>query len=175
VKTVAARSSEPPADLAIRPQTKARIIVAASEPVLKALGERLQVHPYALGVAADLDVLPDDGWEQALATRGFDIAVLGWTSPQPAVVEFDAATPAQLFSSSVLIPTLRDGVPEGWFPSRVRAAKDPEQTLLRGRWCIPLVFFHDLWQTAGNIVNFQPGAVAPAVGVASAHFAPRTP
>lgn len=175
VKTVTARGSEPTADLAARPQQKARVIVAASEPVLRALGERLQVHLFALGLAADLDVLPADAFEQALVARSFDVAVVGWTPPQPAVAEFDPATRAQLLASSVLNPLLRDLAPEAWAPSRLRGAKDSEQALLRGDWCVPLVFFHDVWQTSGDIANFQPGAVAPSVGMASAYFAPRTP
>lgn len=175
VKTVTARTGEPTADLAARPQQKARVIVPASEPILRALGERMQVHLFALGLAADLDVLAADAFEQALVARSFDIAIVGWTPPQPTVVEFDPGTRAQLLVSSVLMPLLREAAPEGWTPARVRAAKDPEQALLRGDWCIPLVFFHDLWQTAGDIANFQPGAVAPGLGVASAYFAPRAP
>ena len=175
LKTVTARTGEPTADLAARPQQKARVIVAASEPVLRALGERMQVHLFALGLAADLDVLSADAFEQALVVRSFDIAIVGWTPPQPAVMEFDPSTRAQLLASSVLSPLLRDTAPEAWAPARIRAAKDPEQALLRGDWCVPLVFFHDLWQTTADIANFQPGAVAPALGVASAYFAPRTP
>jgi len=130
---------------------------------------------FALGLAADLDVLPVDAFEQALVARSFDVAIVGWTPPQPAVAEFDPATRAQLLASSVLNPLLREGAPETWSPAKLHAAKDPEQVLLRGDWCVPLVFFHDLWQTAGDVANFQPGAVAPALGVASAYFAPRTP
>ncbi len=175
VKTVSARSAEPPGDLGTRPQQHVRIVVAASEPVLRALGERLQVHLFAIGLAADLDILAADAWNQAIATRAFDLVVVGWTPPQPAVAEFDPATRNQLLATGVLQPLLRDAAPEAWTAARVRAAKDPEQSLLKGDWCVPLVFFHDLWQTNGDLVSFQPGAVAPALGVASAYFAPRAP
>jgi hypothetical protein len=143
--------------------------------VLRALGERLQVHLFALGVAADLVVPSPEGFDEAIATRNWDVVVLGWTPPQPRVVEFDSAARAQLLAGGVLQPLLRDAAPDAWGSARLRGTRDAEQVLLRGNWCIPLVFFHDLWQTAGDVVRFEPGAVAAAIGMAGAHFAPRTP
>lgn len=175
VKTIAARSPEAAGDLGQRPQQKVRIIVLQAEPVLRALGERLQVHLFALGVAADLDVLTPEALETALTSRNWDVAVLGWTPPQPGVVEFDATARAQLLAAGVLQPLLRDAMPEAWMPMRLRGARDAEQVLLRGNWCIPLVLFHDLWQTGSDLARFEPGAAAAGLGVANAHFAPRSP
>jgi len=175
IKTVTSRSAEPAGDLGQRPQQKVRILVAQAEPVLRALGERLQVHLFALGVAADLDVLAPEAYATAFAARTWDVVMVGWTPPQPRVVEFDPTARAQLMAGAVLQPLLRDATPETWNPSRLRGARDAEQVLLRGNWCIPLVLFHDLWQTAGDVVRFEPGSVEAALGVANAHFAPRSP
>jgi peptide/nickel transport system substrate-binding protein len=75
-KRVGNRAGEPPGDLGNRPQQHARIIVTSCEPVLRALGERLQVHLFALGVAADLDVLPAETFAQSLAKHDYDAVVL---------------------------------------------------------------------------------------------------
>jgi MarR-like DNA-binding transcriptional regulator SgrR of sgrS sRNA len=175
VKTVTSRSTEATGDLGQRPQQKVRILVPQAEPVLRALGERLQVHLFALGVAADLAVPAPETFEEAIAARTWDVVVLGWTPPQPRIVEFDPTARAQLLAGGELQPLLRDAMPEAWAPARLRGARDAEQLLLRGNWVIPLVFFHDLWQTASDVVRFEPGAVTAAIGVADAHFAPRTP
>lgn len=174
-KTVASRSSESPADLASRPQQRARILVPASEPVLRALGERLQVHLFALGLGADLDVLGENQFEQALRLGRYDVVVLGWTPPQPRVGSLEPSTRVRLFVTSILAPILRGALPDAWAPARLASAKDPEQALLRGDLCIPLVFFHDLWQTTSDLQHVELGAAAPALGVASAHLDPHQP
>jgi MarR-like DNA-binding transcriptional regulator SgrR of sgrS sRNA len=173
VKTVASRPTEASGDLGQKPQQKVRILVAQAEPVLRALGERLQVHLFALGVAAELDVLAPEAFEQAIATPTWDVVVLGWTPPQPRVIEFDPTARAQLLVGGVLQPILRDATPDAWAPSKLRGTREGEAIVLKDDRCIPLVFFHDLWQTAGEIVRFEPGAVAASLGVANAHFAPR--
>lgn len=178
-KTISARSgsaAEPPtADLARRPEQRARIIVPAGEPVLRALGERLQVHLFALGVGTDLDVLATEAFGAALTAGAYDMVVLAWTPPQPGVAALESTTRAQYFAAAALLPVLGSALPEAWSPLRLGAAKDPEHVLLRSAACIPLVFFHDLWQTTADLVHFEPGGAAAALGVASAHLEPRAP
>jgi MarR-like DNA-binding transcriptional regulator SgrR of sgrS sRNA len=175
-KTVSGRGSEqPPGDIGTRAQQRARIVVPQSEPVLKALGERLQVHLFAQGLAADLDLLGDEALSQALSTRNYDIVVLGWTPPQPSVGALDQETRAQNLSSSVLVPVLGEALPEAWSPGRLTTAKDPEAVLLRGSYLMPLVFFHDLWQTNADLLDLDLGAAAATLGSASAHLESHTP
>ena len=174
-KTVTSRATEPAGDLATRPQQRARIVVPASEPVLRALGERLQVHLFALGLAADLEVLAEEPFTQALTLGNYDIVVLGWTPPQPRVDALEAATRIRVFATSVLVPLLGAALPDGWSAARIAAAKDPESVLLRGDLCIPLVLYHDLWQTSSDLLNVQLGAAMPVLGVANAHLEPHTP
>ncbi len=47
--------------------------------------------------------------------------------------------------------------------------------LLRGDLCIPLVAFHDLWQTSSDLLNVELGVAMPTLGVASAHLEPHAP
>jgi MarR-like DNA-binding transcriptional regulator SgrR of sgrS sRNA len=175
MKTVTARTAEPLGDLASRPQQRARILVAAGEPVLRALGERLQVHLFALGLGADLEVLPEGALQQAFEHRPWDLVVLGWTPPQPSVGALEPATRAQLLVTSALAPVLGNALPEAWATARLRGAKDPEQALLRGDLCIPLVFFHDLWQTTADLQHLQLGTAGADFGVADAHLLPHAP
>jgi len=70
---------------------------------------------------------------------------------------------------------LGDALPDGWSAARITAAKDPESVLLRGDLCIPLVLYHDLWQTSSDLLNVQLGAAMLVLGVANAHLEPHTP
>jgi hypothetical protein len=174
-RIVASRPAEPPGDLAAQPQHHARIVVPASEPVLRAVGERLQVHLFSLGMNADLESLQDEALVQALTSQSYDVAVLGWTPPQPAAGVLESATRARLLVSSLLQPALGTALPEAWSPTKLAAAKDPDATLLRSDLCIPLVFFHDVWQISASIQNLLPGSTAARLGLASAHLDPTSP
>ena len=169
-RLIAARAGESQGDLVGQSQQRVRIVVAASEPVLRALGERLQAHLFALGMNADLDVLPAPALAAALAAHSYDVVVLGWTPPQPRAAQLDASTRVRLFLSSVAMPVLGKNVPASWAALVSGGAKDPEATLLRGAFCIPLVFFHDTWQTTADVLDLGLGTVAANLGLADAHL-----
>jgi hypothetical protein len=78
-------------------------------------------------------------------------------------------------AASLLSPVLGEATPEAWTPARLAAAKDAEQALLRGSICIPLVFFHDLWQTSADVLDLQVGAAATGLGLSGAHLDPHAP
>jgi len=174
-KTVANRAAEPAGDLANRPREHVSILVAASEPVLRALGERLQVHLFAMDLAADLDVLGTAEYTAALAAGGYDVVVLGWTPPQPSTTALEAGTRAQLLSSGILQPALGSRMPEAWSAARLGSARDVESVLLKSRLCIPLVFFHDTWQTAAEVLDLRVGATSAALDVANVHLEAHNP
>lgn len=174
-RVVAPRSSEPPGDLATRPQQRARLVVPAGEPVLHALGERLQAHLFALGVQAELSLLPDEQQGQVLASRSWDLALVGWTPPQPGAGVLESATRARVLLAGVLRPMLGAALPEGWDAARLEASRDPDGLLTRGARCIPLVFFHEVWLASGDVLNLQPGRAAAGMGLADAHLDPSAP
>ncbi len=175
-KVVTARGAEPQGDLAMRPQARARVITLAGEPVLRALGERVQVHLFALGLDATLDVLAADAFTTAVATRSYDVVVLGWTPPQPRSMPLEGATIPRLLFLDVLQPTLGDSLPEGWSAlRRNRDPKDASAILLKDDWCIPLVFFHDTWQGSDDLTRLDIGTGAVGLGLANAHFEAGTP
>lgn len=170
-KVIAARGAEPQGDLADRPQARARVIAPAGEPVLRSLGERVQVHLFALGLDATLDVLAADAFATALASRAYDVVVLGWTPPQARSMPLEGAAIPRLLLSDVLQPALGDSLPEGWSAlRRHRDPKDASNLLLREDWCVPLVFFHDLWQGSQDLTRLDLGVGAAALGLANAHF-----
>jgi hypothetical protein len=171
-KVIPSRTAESQGDLATKPQQRVRIVVQASEPVLRALGERLQVHLFALGLNADLDVLPAAAFDAALAARSYDIVVLGWTPPQPRADGIESGTRVRQLLSTVVQPILRERMPAPWSAILAGSVKEPEATLLRGDHLIPLVFFHDAWQTTADLQNIHLGAVSASLGVASAHLDP---
>ena len=175
-KVIAARGAEPQGDLATRPQARARVIAPAGEPLLRALGERVQVYLFALGLDATLDVLGADAFASALAARAYDVVVLGWTPPQPRSMPLEGAAIPRLLLLDVLQPTLGDSLPEGW--SALRRSRDPKDagaTLLRDDWCVPLVFFHDTWQGTDDLTRLDLGTGAVGLGLANAHFEAGTP
>lgn len=175
-KLVLARTPEPSGDLAMRPQQRARILVPASEPVLRALGERLQVRLFALGLNADLDVLPAEAMASAVAARAYDILVCGWTPPSPPPGRLEASLAARLLLHDVLRPALGDSLPEAWAAlGRARDPKDAENALLRGDYVVPLVFFHDAWQASADLMHVQLGSTQPFLGIAGAHLDPTAP
>ena len=139
---------------------------------MRALGERLQVHLFALGLNADLDVLPAPAFDAALAARSYDIVVLGWTPPQPRAEGIESGTRVRQLLSTVVQPVLRERMPAAWSALLAGSAKEPEATLLRGAHLIPLVFFHDAWQTTADLQNVHLGTVCASLGVASAHLDP---
>src|SRR6185436_8881647 len=108
-------------------------------------------------------------------TGAYDIAVLGWTPPQPHTTAFEPVSRAQLLSSSVLQPVLGNALPEAWTAMRLAGSRDPEQTLLRSRLCIPLVFFHDLWQTSAAVLELRAGGTSAALDIADVHLEVRNP
>jgi len=174
-RRVRSRTNGSAGDLAGTAGQRARIVVSQAEPVLRALGERLQVHLYALGVAADLEALPAAEYSRELTRGHFDVAVLGWTPPQPADEGLLAVTTLQLFAASALQPALGSAFPDAWTPARLAAAKEPAAALLRGDLCIPLVFFHDLWQTPAEVLHLEPGRAGAGLGLADTHLDPRLP
>jgi MarR-like DNA-binding transcriptional regulator SgrR of sgrS sRNA len=153
--------------------TRVRIVVSDGEPVLRALGERLFVHLYALGLTADLVVCPAAEFRGTLAAGRFDVAVLGWTPPQPADEALLATTSLQFFAAGTLQPALGEALPEAWAPARLAAAKDPAAALLRSKLCIPLVFFHDVWQTPAEVLHLEPSKAGVGLGLESVHLEPR--
>lgn len=175
-KLVPARTAEPQGDLATRPQQRARILVPASEPVLRALGERLQVRLFALGLNADLDVLTADLLQRAIAAGAYDLVVSGWTPPQPAPGKLEAMIAARELLNEVLRPVLGASLPETWAAlERARDPRDAEATVLRADYVIPLVFFHDTWQSSADLLNVELGSTRPYLGIASAHLDPASP
>lgn len=175
-KVIAARGAEPQGDLAMRPQTRARVITLAGEPVLRALGERVQVHLFALGLEATLDVLTADAFATAIASRAFDVVVMGWTPPQARSMPLEGALIPRLILSDVLQPVLGDSLPDGW--SALRRSRDPKDAsavLLRDDYCLPLVFFHDIWQGSDDLLRLDLGAGAAGLGLANTHFEAGTP
>jgi hypothetical protein len=107
------------------------------------------VHLFAMDLAADLAVLP--AAEYATAARHLARTTspfLGGRRRSRTRRRRAGQTAAQLLSSSVLQPVLGNALARSLDRDAPARARDPEQTLLRSRLCIPLVFFHDLWQTS---------------------------
>jgi len=175
-KIVTARGVEPQGDLAMRPQGRVRVITLAGEPVLRALGERVQVHLFALGLEATLDVLAADAYATAVTTRAYDIVILGWTPPQARSMPLEGATIPRLLLLDMLQPMFGDSLPDGWSSlRRNRDPKDASAVLLKDEWCIPLVFFHDTWQGSDDLSRLDIGTGSVALGLANAHFEAGTP
>jgi MarR-like DNA-binding transcriptional regulator SgrR of sgrS sRNA len=175
VRRIGTRIGSSADDLETTPGQHARIVVSQAEPVLRALGERLQVHLYALGIPAAVEALPAAGLARELAQGHYDIAVLGWTPPQSTGERLMPVTALQYFASSVLQPTLGAAMPDAWAPARLAAAKEPAAVLLRGDLCIPLVFFHDLWQTPGEVLHLEPTPAGAGLDLRDTHLEPRWP
>lgn len=170
-RTVTSRGVEPGAAArASGPQERVRVVVGTSEPLLRALAERLQVHLYAMGLRADLVELPADDMALALSEQSYDVVVLGWTPPQPSTAALGPVAQAQLLATNLLQPILRGAMPDAWSPLRLATGKDPEQALLRGDLCVPLVLFHDRWQTTSDLLHVEIGAAAAGLGLESAHL-----
>ncbi|UCE02067.1 MAG: hypothetical protein JSW67_12510 [Candidatus Latescibacterota bacterium] len=177
------RMEEAEGDLLQRPRQQVRIVTASSEPVLQKLGERLQVHLFALGLDARLDVLDSPRYAEALRTSRYDIVLLGWSPPLPerSAAAFDASSLAssadgarvRSILSSLVAPILGPHMPPRWRDLLEGRETASESALLESGQLIPLIFFHDQWRAVDRVVDVHPSHTD--LGVAGAHLQPMRP
>jgi hypothetical protein len=182
-KRSTSRMEESEGDLLQRPRQQVRIVTASSEPVLQKLGERLQVHLFALGLDARLDALPSPRYAEALRTSRYDIVLLGWSPPLPerSAGAFDARSPASQVEgarvrsilSSLIAPILGPHMPPRWRDLLEGRETASETALLESGQLIPLIFFHDQWRAVDRVVDVHPSRTD--LGVAGAHLEPMRP
>ena len=164
---------------------RARIVIAEFEPVLQKLGARLRAELVASGQEAGLDALPPAEFANVVQAGGYDIVLLGWTPPQPAG-EMSEAARVRCILSALLQPALGepmpgevgkggDRLPAAWRALVSGREAPTEAALLATGHLVPLLFFHDTWETPAGLVNGRAGTLAADLGLASAHFEPKPP
>lgn len=159
-------------DLMLQPRSSLRILVRRGEPVLERLGERLQVHLFASGFDARLDVLPSEEYNVALLTEEFDILLLGWTPPLSAGRRLREDTLVRHLLTHVLEPALLDRLPASWSDILRKQTPATRDALFEEGYLIPLVRFHETWELSQRIGNAQPGYNAATLGLMQAHLRP---
>jgi MarR-like DNA-binding transcriptional regulator SgrR of sgrS sRNA len=159
-------------DLMLQPRSSLRILVRRGEPVLERLGERLQVHLFASGFDARLDVLPSDEYNVALLTEEFDILLLGWTPPLSAGRRLREDTLVRHVLTHVLEPALLDRLPQTWSDILRKQVPATRSALFEDGYLIPLVRYHETWELSQRVGNAQPGYNAASLGLVQAHLRP---
>jgi hypothetical protein len=159
-------------DLMLQPRSSLRILVRRGEPVLERLGERLQVHLFASGFDAQLDVLPSEEYNVALLTEEFDILLLGWTPPLSAGRRMREDTLVRHVLTHVLEPALLDRLPRAWADILRKQAPATREALFEDGYLIPLVRFHETWELSQRVGNAQPGHSTATLGLVQAHLRP---
>lgn len=168
-----ARIEERDGDLLQRPQGRVRIVTPAGEPVLKRLGDRLQVHLFALGFEASVEVLAPPALESAVRAGSYDVLLVGWTPP---ATGGNRDEPLRLYDAlgRLLLPTLGVHAPAGL--ADVLEQREPaEAALLDSGHVVPLIFFHDAWETSGHLADVRPAKHHADLGLIDAHLQPMTP
>jgi len=150
-----------------------RLVVPAADPTVRKLGERLQVQLSQLGFEVTFDSRTPEAYVTPL--RGsWDVAVLGWTPPQG---HTGLQEPARVLHvlSDLLVPVLGAQLPPAWkdlLEGRTRAS---EAVLMATGYIIPLVFFHDVWQSTDTANPPRPVPFGPHLGLADWHLQPVVP
>jgi peptide/nickel transport system substrate-binding protein len=163
---------------------RVRIVVAEQEPVLQKIGARLRAELVASGQDAELDALPAGEFATAVQAGSCDIVLLGWTPPQPAG-EMSEAARVRYALSALLQPVLGepapaeagkgDRLPAAWRPLVSGHDAPTEAALLATGHLVPLLFFHDTWEAPAALANVHAATLAADLGLASAHFEPKSP
>jgi MarR-like DNA-binding transcriptional regulator SgrR of sgrS sRNA len=159
-------------DLMQQPRKPLRILARHGEPVLERLGERLQVHLFASGFDARLEVLPNEEYHVALLTEEFDIVLLAWTPPLGASRRLREDSLVRHVLTHVLEPALLDRLPEKWSDILRKQAPATREALFQDGYLIPLVRFHETWQVSKQIGNAHPGFSGAELGLVQAHLRP---
>jgi len=165
-------SSEVEGDLMLQPRKPLRILTRRGEPVLKRLGERLQVHLFASGFDARLDVLPNEEYRVALLTEEFDVVLLAWTPPLSAGRRLHEDSLVRHILTYVIEPALLDRLPVRWSDILRKRAPATRQALFEDGYLIPLIRFHESWQMSKQVGNAQPGFSTASLGLMQAHLRP---
>jgi MarR-like DNA-binding transcriptional regulator SgrR of sgrS sRNA len=161
-------------DLLHRPRERVRVVVPDFEPVLRQLGARLQVHLFALGFDASLDVLAPDEFAVVLLGEQYDIALLGWTLPQRQSAKLQETTLVRWILHDLLQPVLSQSMPEAWQQILDGTGQATEARLLESHHLLPLVFYHDTWQVSAALDNVDAGVGGALLGLDAVHVEPGT-
>ena len=159
-------------DLMQQPRKPIRVLIRRGEPVLERLGERLQVHLFASGFDARLDILPNEEYRVALLTEEFDIVLLGWTPPLSAGRRLHEDSLVRHVLTHVLEPALLDRLPAAWSDILRKQSPATREALFRDGYLIPLVRFHETWRVSKQVGNARPGFSTANLGLRAAHLRP---
>ena len=165
-------SAEVEGDLMQQPRKPMRILAQRGEPVLKRLGERLQVHLFASGFDARLEVLSNEEYRLALLTEEFDIVLLAWTPPLSAGRRLNEDSLVRHVLTHVLEPALLDRLPARWSDMLRKQTPATRQALFEDGYLIPLIRFHETWQVSNRVGNAHPGFNSANLGLMQAHLRP---
>ena len=168
------RIEERDGDLLQRPQGRVRIVTPAGEPVLKRLGDRLQVHLFALGFEASVEVLAPPALESAVRAGSYDVLLVGWTPPAPTDGKRDESLRLYDALGRLLLPTFGVHAPDG-LAEMLEEREPAEAALLESGHVVPLIFFHDAWETSSHLADVRPAKHGADLGLTDAHLQPMTP
>jgi hypothetical protein len=132
----------------------------------------MQVHLFSLGFDASLDVLDPDEFAVALLGEQYDIALLGWTTPQRQTAKLQESTLVRWILFDLLQPVLAQSMPEAWLQMLDGTTAATEARFLESHHVLPLVFFHDTWQVSASLEHVAAGAGSALLGLDDVHVEP---
>ncbi len=162
-------------DLLQRPRGSVRIVVPGGEPVLKRLADRLQVHLFALGLEANVNVLSPPTLDVAVRAGSYDVLLLGWTPGEMAGAAHPEAMRVRDIVGRLLLPTFGVHAPDEILQVLEDRDGPEEAVLLRNDYVVPLIFFHDAWEVSSQLVGVRLAPQRADLGLTNAHLQPATP